>query len=68
MARKLNMVLFAALAAVAMLQSSAVATTYIVGDSSNWIIPPSPNTYANWAANKTFRVGDILGKNGPLIH
>lgn len=57
------MVLFATLAAVALLQSSAVATTYFVGDSSNWAIPSSPNAYSNWAANKTFKVGDILGKN-----
>ncbi|PON63209.1 Blue (type 1) copper protein, binding site [Parasponia andersonii] len=60
MARKLNIFLFAALAAVAMLQSSAVATTFFVGDSANWVIPSSPNFYSNWAANKTFKVGDIL--------
>ncbi|PON54735.1 Blue (type 1) copper protein, binding site [Trema orientale] len=60
MARKLNIILFAALAAVAMLQSSAVATTFFVGDSTNWVIPSSPNFYSNWAANKTFKIGDIL--------
>lgn len=63
MARKLDMVLFAAFAALTILHTSAVATTYFVGDSSNWGIPSSSNAYSNWAANKTFVVGDILGKN-----
>ncbi|KAL5547821.1 hypothetical protein UlMin_003052 [Ulmus minor] len=60
MAKNLNLVVFAALAAVALLQSSVAATTYFVGDSTNWAIPPSTSTYSNWAANKTFVVGDIL--------
>ncbi|KAF4398742.1 hypothetical protein G4B88_028105 [Cannabis sativa] len=60
MARKLSMVLFAAFAAVAMFQSSVVATTYTVGDSTSWSIPSSPNAYSTWAAGKSFKVGDIL--------
>ncbi|KAL5537385.1 hypothetical protein UlMin_045756 [Ulmus minor] len=60
MAKNLNSVVFVALAAVTLLQSSVAATTYVVGDSTNWAIPPSTSTYSNWAANKTFVVGDIL--------
>ncbi|XP_062078096.1 cucumber peeling cupredoxin-like [Humulus lupulus] len=60
MAKRLSMVLFAALATVAMLQSSAVATTYTVGDSTTWSIPSIPNAYSTWAAGKSFKVGDIL--------
>lgn len=37
--------------------------TYTVGDTQGWIIPSSgASAYQTWAANKTFLVGDILGK------
>ena len=63
MTTKLSMILFSALATVALLQSSvSAAATYFVGDSCNWGIPSSSNAYANWAANKNFVVGDILVK------
>ena len=52
------MIVVATLAMVAL----ASATTYIVGDSANWDLPSSPTTYSDWAANKNFVVGDILGK------
>lgn len=61
MARRLNMVFL--LVAAALLQSAAAQTTHVVGDASGWIVPPNADTYSNWAANKTFVVGDILGKN-----
>lgn len=36
---------------------------YTVGDKLGWLIPPvGPLFYASWAYNKTFLVGDTLGK------
>lgn len=36
------------------------AATHIVGGSTGWTIPPSPNTYSTWASGQTFAVGDVL--------
>lgn len=37
--------------------------TYVVGDSLGWTVPPGGSiAYQTWARNKTFMVGDILGK------
>lgn len=52
-----------ALATVALFQSYALAATYEVGDSMGWTIPSGgAAAYSTWAANKTFKVGDKLGK------
>ncbi|GMJ09048.1 blue-copper-binding protein, BLUE COPPER BINDING PROTEIN, SENESCENCE ASSOCIATED GENE 14 [Hibiscus trionum] len=60
MAKRLNLVMIATLAIVALLQSSLAQRDYVVGDALGWVIPPGPSTYTTWAANKTFRVGDTL--------
>ncbi|KAG5564420.1 hypothetical protein RHGRI_000564 [Rhododendron griersonianum] len=52
-----------AVVAAAALMEGAAATVYFVGDATAWIIPPSAAFYSTWAANHTFAVGDILGKN-----
>ncbi|OMO81116.1 Plastocyanin-like protein [Corchorus capsularis] len=44
-----------------MLQSSSAQTVHVVGDALGWLMPPGgAAAYTTWAANKTFRVGDIL--------
>lgn len=40
--------------------SSDAATTYEVGGSTRWVIPPNTSFYEEWAEGKTFHVGDIL--------
>jgi len=40
------------------------ATTYTVGDSSGWDISTNLDT---WIADKTFKVGDVLGKYLTLL-
>lgn len=44
--------------AVIVIPTTTFATEYIVGDDDGW---RSNFDYANWAENKTFRVGDRLG-------
>jgi len=42
--------------------------TFIVRESLGWIVPTNgAATYASWASDKTFRVGDILGKSTYII-
>jgi len=41
------------------LPSVAVAKEFVVGDGHGWTIGFD---YAAWAADKTFQVGDVLGK------
>ncbi|XVE98351.1 hypothetical protein REPUB_Repub03eG0098900 [Reevesia pubescens] len=62
MGRSLNLVFLATMAIAAMLQGSWAQTPYVVGDALGWVIPPGSASavYTTWAANKTFRVGDIL--------
>ena len=62
MGTRLNIVFLATIAIAAMLQSSSAQKNYVVGDALGWVIPPGPAVYSTWAANKTFRVGDTLGK------
>ncbi|XP_031498682.1 blue copper protein-like [Nymphaea colorata] len=50
---------------VIVMATAASAATYTVGDSSGWIIPPTPNFYDTWVASKTFRVNDKLVFNFP---
>ncbi|XP_021808970.1 cucumber peeling cupredoxin-like [Prunus avium] len=60
MARNSNVAFFVAMAALALVMNSVgAANTYEVGDALGWIVPP-PGTYATWASNKTFTVGDVL--------
>ncbi|XP_019255718.1 PREDICTED: cucumber peeling cupredoxin-like [Nicotiana attenuata] len=43
------------------LPGKITAVDHVVGDSSGWGIPSGgPSTYANWASQRTFRVGDTL--------
>lgn len=35
---------------------------YTVGDKLGWLLPPGGLFYASWAYNKTFFMGDTLGK------
>ncbi|KAF5194540.1 Uclacyanin [Thalictrum thalictroides] len=47
---------------VALLEGAAAQTTHIVLDNRGWIIPlpEGASVYTNWAATKTFMVGDTL--------
>ncbi|PQP95849.1 cucumber peeling cupredoxin-like [Prunus yedoensis var. nudiflora] len=40
----------------------ATAEDYIVGDTLGWAVPPNTSFYSEWAASKTFQIGDGLGK------
>lgn len=41
---------------------------YTVGDRLGWLVPPLGEiAYLTWAYNKTFIVGDTLGKNSKLF-
>ncbi|CAL8172488.1 unnamed protein product [Prunus armeniaca] len=60
MAKNSNMAFFVAMAALALVMNSVgAANTYEVGDALGWTVPPT-GTYAAWASNKTFTVGDVL--------
>ncbi|PHT42615.1 Umecyanin [Capsicum baccatum] len=48
-------------AILAVLPENIVAVDHVVGDSMGWTIPSGgPSSYANWASQRTFRVGDKL--------
>jgi len=50
--------------AVSCLQAAAKGTRYTVGGADGWRVPPPEDKerfYADWAANITFYVDDILG-------
>lgn len=58
----LYMIVFSALVIANMVQDTAAQTVHVVGDSMGWIVPSNGAVaYTNWAAGKTFRVGDTLG-------
>ncbi|CAB4319016.1 unnamed protein product [Prunus armeniaca] len=60
MAKNSNMAFFVAMAALALVMNSVgAANTYEVGGELGWTVPPT-GTYAAWASNKTFTVGDVL--------
>ena len=62
MARGYGMALLAAISVAYLIHSSSAETTYTVGDTTGWIVPQNGAAfYSTWAANKTFKVGDILG-------
>lgn len=44
------------------LLQSTYAVTYTVGDSTGWTVPSNTEFYDEWADNKTFAVGDVLGE------
>ncbi|KAL3343254.1 hypothetical protein AABB24_027018 [Solanum stoloniferum] len=61
MDKMLYMIVFSALAIASMVQDTAAQTVHVVGDSMGWIVPSNGAVaYTNWAAEKTFRVGDTL--------
>ncbi|KAK9947535.1 hypothetical protein M0R45_003155 [Rubus argutus] len=43
---------------VPMLMKGAAAADYVVGDSLGWTLPPNTSFYSDWAASKTFQLGD----------
>ncbi|GLT50210.1 hypothetical protein SLA2020_237120 [Shorea laevis] len=48
-------------AVVALVQSAAAQTVHVVGDSPGWTVPGNgAQAYTNWAAQRTFVVGDTL--------
>ena len=51
---------------MALLKGATVAETYVVGDSLGCEVPPNSSYYSKWASNKTFYVGDKLGKRFSL--
>ncbi|XP_016492823.2 cucumber peeling cupredoxin [Nicotiana tabacum] len=57
----MRMVLFGALALASLVQLTTAQTAHVVGDNEGWTIPSSgASAYTNWAAGKTFMVGDTL--------
>lgn len=60
---KLAIIVVTMVALSTMVLHGAEATTYVVGDSVGWRVPPSTNTYSNWSSSYNFSVGDILGNN-----
>jgi len=64
MAKNLNVLVFVLLAVSANLfHGSFAQTRHVVGDTTGWTIPANrASFYTNWASNKTFTVGDTLGK------
>ncbi|KAH0687318.1 hypothetical protein KY285_017878 [Solanum tuberosum] len=61
MDKMLYMIVFSALVIANMVQDTAAQTVHVVGDSMGWTVPSNGAVdYTNWAAGKTFRVGDTL--------
>ncbi|XP_009763449.1 cucumber peeling cupredoxin-like [Nicotiana tabacum] len=57
----LCMIVFVALAVTSLVQDSTAQTVHVVGDNIGWTIPNNgAAAYTNWAAGKTFRIGDTL--------
>ncbi|KAL6221275.1 hypothetical protein ACLB2K_009026 [Fragaria x ananassa] len=42
----------------AVISTGATAVEYVVGDSLGWTLPPNTSFYSDWAASKTFQLGD----------
>ncbi|KAG6542936.1 hypothetical protein Mapa_015627 [Marchantia paleacea] len=53
-------VFMAALLVLAILISTASATTYKVGDLTGWVVPETATFFDDWAAKQSFVVGDKL--------
>ena len=65
MAKQMSMtiLLVVVLIAVAAVVKVTEAATYVVGDSTGWIVPMNnPTFYTTWTSGKRFSVGDVLGK------
>ncbi|MCD9641361.1 hypothetical protein HAX54_027526 [Datura stramonium] len=61
MDKMLSMIFFGALAFGSLVQDTTAQTVHVVGDNMGWIIPSNgAAAYTNWAAGRTFRVGDTL--------
>ncbi|KAG9131925.1 hypothetical protein Leryth_026036 [Lithospermum erythrorhizon] len=60
MEKSLNRATLVTLVVVAALLGHTGATTYVVGGSLGWTFPPNATTYAAWASQYTFTVGDVL--------
>ncbi|TMW81400.1 hypothetical protein EJD97_009861 [Solanum chilense] len=57
----LCVIVFGVLAVANMMQDATAQTVHVVGDTMSWIVPSNgAAAYTNWAAGKTFSVGDIL--------
>lgn len=56
-----------ALACAAMAATATASTTHLVGGDAGWKIPNEVKFYATWAADKTFNVGDKLGKKSGIL-
>ncbi|XP_039165876.1 umecyanin-like [Eucalyptus grandis] len=62
MVSKMNMLVLMVFLGAAVRGCSA-QTSHVVGDSLGWVVPPGgPIAYSTWAGNKTFVVGDTLGR------
>lgn len=59
--------MLALLVVVGLLQIASAAT-YIVGDDTEWTIPPSNTFYDDWAVKQNFVVGDKLSKISTPFH
>ncbi|XP_041006817.1 umecyanin-like [Juglans microcarpa x Juglans regia] len=46
--------------ALNIIEAATAATTFEVGGSLGWTVPPNTSYYATWASSKTFAVGDTL--------
>lgn len=72
MGRDMNMIaclsLMVMVGLVPMLMKGATAADYVVGDSLGWTLPPNTSFYSDWAASKTFQLGDVVGKSLALIN
>lgn len=51
-----------ALASAAMAATGIAAITHEVGGDRGWAVPQEMSFYTTWASDKTFNVGDKLGK------
>ncbi|KAJ6355092.1 hypothetical protein OIU77_005644 [Salix suchowensis] len=61
MARGYGMALLAAISVAYLIHSSSAQTTFTVGNTTGWTVPPTGAAfYSTWAANTTIKVGDIL--------
>ncbi|KAH0762831.1 hypothetical protein KY290_018904 [Solanum tuberosum] len=61
MDKMLYMIVFSSLVIANLVQDTAAQTVHVVGDNMGWIVPSNGEVaYTNWAAGKTFRVGDTL--------
>ncbi|KAJ9163084.1 hypothetical protein P3X46_022794 [Hevea brasiliensis] len=64
MAFRLDLIILVA----SMVGAAAAATTYTVGDTTGWRVPPNTSFYDTWVANKLFEAGDSLEFNWTSIH